>query len=224
MIYSAPVAILLVIAVLKLVSVTIAGNAAVSSFADGDAAALGEHAAALGTLNIIEPEKAAFAEGAHAVLEDRLDDAARSFGIALARSDSESACPARVNLEIVQETLGDRAVAADDRRSALDRYVAARGVAEQAAPGCFGGNTDPDSQRRVIRADTLARLDAKIDTARNVAPSPPAVSPPSAESPPAPGAGVPGAADTPRWLNPAGGDPLDRLRQLLRDGAKISAR
>ncbi len=219
LVYSAPVAALVVLVVLKCVSVVLAGNSAVSSFERRDAAALGTDARVLSVLNVIEPARAHFAAGAQAVLEDRLEDAERSFAEALAHTPATADCPVRVNLVLVQETRGDRAGWARDDQAATALYSQAREVAEQAPPGCFADNADPDPQRRAVRHDTLPRLEAKLRTVA-VPLDPPPVSPPP---PPAGGsAGAGGSeedAQRERRLHPESGDPLDRLQQILRDGA-----
>ncbi|BBZ01656.1 hypothetical protein MCHIJ_10930 [Mycolicibacterium chitae] len=219
LVYSAPVAVLVVLVVLKCVSVVLAGNSAVSSFERRDAAALSTDARILSVLNVIEPARAHFAAGAQAVLEDRLEDAERSFADALAHTPATADCPVRVNLVLVQESRGDRAGWARDDRAATALYSQAREVAEQAPPGCFADNADPDPQRRAVRHDTLPRLEAKLRTVA-VPLVPPPVPPPP---PPAGGsAGAGGAeenAPSERRLHPESGDPLDRLQQILRDGA-----
>ncbi|CAJ1586998.1 hypothetical protein [[Mycobacterium] wendilense] len=217
LVYSAPVAALVVVIVLKCVSVLLAGHSAVSSFEERDSEALGSDARIMAVLNVIEPHKAHFAAGLGAALDDRLEEAARSFTAALARTPEGADCPVRVNLVLVQETRGDRAVAAGDGETAAARYGQAREVAEQAPPQCFADNADPDPQRQAVRRDTLPRLEAKLR-----APAPPPPPPPAATPPPAGAAVPPGGAgddETLRRLHPEVGDPLDRLRQILRDGA-----
>lgn len=162
LVWSAPVALVVVVAVLKCVSVVLAGNSAVSSFEARDPAALGSDVAVMRLLDVIEPGQAHFAAGAQAALHDRLDDADRAFSDALTHSSGERSCAARVNLVLVRETSGDRAAAVFEGASALARYLRALDVVEQAPPGCFAGNADPDLQRRAVRDDTLPRLQAKI--------------------------------------------------------------
>ena len=168
-------------------------------------------------VNIVEPAKASFAAGTLAVLENRIEDADREFSASLAQAD---ACFTRVNLEFVQETLGDRAFGALDGEGALAWFVSARAVVEQAAVRCFAGNNDDDPERRALRNDAAARLDAKINALRNAPPLPPPPPPPAAGGapppPPASSASDPDA-DTSLRLNPGSGDPLDRLRQILQD-------
>lgn len=219
LLYSTPVAVMLVVVILKCVSVVLAGTAAQSDFAARDTTALGRDVAILNVLDVIEPAKTRFAAGALAVLEGRLDDAEREFALSLADTGPDSGCPARVNLELVRETLGDRAAAGFDAPGALARYLSARELVEQAPVGCFAGNSDPDPERRKVRDETAPRLDAKIAALRTAPPLPPpaAVLPP----PPPPAAADSGAArpDAPLQLDPRGGDPFTRLQQILRDAA-----
>jgi hypothetical protein len=131
----------------------------------------------------------------------------------------------RVNLELVRETQGDRAAATGDRARAEERYASALAVVDTSPQACFAGNSDPDPTRRAIRDDTVNRLAAKR-TALNATPPavPPAPPPPPPVAPPPPppllatvtpdGREIP-----PRRLDPGGGDPLDKLQQVLQDAA-----
>lgn len=206
LVYSAPVALVLAIAVVKLLSVVVIGNSAATSFTDRDTEALAREVARLQVLDVVQPGKANFAAGALAVLEDRLADADRNFAEAVERLDTAESCSARVNLELVRETLGDRATGASDSRMALTHYLAARDVVDRAPGGCFAD-------------DVRARLNSKIDGA-GVIPPPNAPPPPPAAQAPPPGPA--GAATTPprNRLDPEAGDPLDRLQQILRDAAR----
>jgi hypothetical protein len=213
------------LAVVKLVSVVIAGNAAVGHFADGDAAGLRTDAAVLGVANVVEPAKAPFARGAAAVLDDRLDEADSQFAEALARTPAEESCPVRVNLELVRERRGDHAGFDRAPDAARAFYQAALAVVTEAPASCFAGNDDPDPERRGVRADAQARLQAKIAAVQDAGPPPPPPPPPPGAPPPPVGAASqpssasPAEDDVERRLDPEGADPLDRLRQILRDSA-----
>ncbi|OBF49279.1 hypothetical protein A5756_24090 [Mycobacterium sp. 852002-53434_SCH5985345] len=222
LVYSAPVTAAALLVAVKLFSVVVAGNSAAHAFASGDGNTLRSDAAILGVANVMEPAKAPFAAGAAAVLDGRLDDADSHFSAALARSSADRSCPVRVNLELVRETEGDRAAAAGDRARAEEHYASALSVVDQAPQSCFLGNGDTDPQRRAIRDDAANRLAAKR-TALNVpppaTPPPPPPPPPAAPPPPPPVATVApdGREIPPRRLDPAGGDPLDKLQQILQD-------
>ena len=238
LLYSAPLTVIALLVIVKLLSVVAAGDSAVSAFASGDGNAVRADAAILGVANVVEPAKAPFAAGAAAVLDGRLGDADIDFSAALARTDRARSCPVRVNLELVRETQGDRAAAAGDRQRAAERYTSALAVVDEAPPTCFAGNNDPDPQRRAIRHDAANRLAAKR-TALNAAPPaapPPPPPPPAAPPPPPPPAPPPpplplppppplawvtpdGREIPPRRLDPAGSNPLDKLQQVLRDAA-----
>jgi hypothetical protein len=224
LVFSAPVAALLVVALLKLCSVVIAGGAAASDYAQRDAGALRGDVAMLNVLNVVEPARASFAAGDLAVLDGRLEDADTHFADALARTDPAESCPARVNLELVRETLGDRAAGVLDVEAAVARYQSALAVVDDAPAGCFKANTDPDPGRRVVRDQAAGRLDDKIDAVRVAPPPPP---PPVAAPPPPPPAAPPvgsepGEQDTQLRLSPGTGDSLERLQQILRDAAAAS--
>ena len=181
---------------------------------------MGGDVAALNVVNVVEPEKAYFAAGTLAVLGDRLDDADMQFSAALARTD-----PARsVQPESTSNSSGRHWATGQpralDTNSAVTRYRSALADVEQAPKGCFTGSTDSDEQRRALLDNAATRLSGKIDAAR-VAPAGP---PPAAGVPPPPPSppSVASARDQPDGqlrLHPGGGDPLQRLQQILRDAA-----
>lgn len=218
LVYSLPVVLVVLLLAAKLISTVIAGNAAVANFAESDVTALSDDVGTLRTLNIIEPAKAHFAAGVLAALEKRFDDADREFSRALAGTAHAQSCPARVNLALVRESLGDNAAAGFQPRQAVEHYLAAKQVVEQAPQGCFAGNTDTDEERRAVRADTLVRLDAKIAGVAAPPPPPPAA-PPVGSVPAVPAPGSAPSLEQERRLNPGAGDPAERLRDILRDAA-----
>lgn len=224
LIYSSPLTVAALLVIVKLISVVVAGNSAGTSFDHGDPRAVQADAGVLGIANVIEPAKAWFAAGAAAVLDGRLDDADFQFSAALARTDASGSCPVRVNLELVRETRGDQAAAAGDRAHADERYRSALAVVEAAPHDCFSGNNDSDPQRRAIRQDTANRLTSKLNASPSAVLPPPPPPPPLA-APPAPPPSAPatvtpdGREILPRRLDPAGGDPLDKLQQVLQDAA-----
>ena len=154
------------VAAVKMISVVIAGNSAVSAFRDGDAETLSGSVSSLSAVNVIERSKAPFAAGALAVLQGRLDDADARFSEALSLTDPEQSCPVLVNLELVRERRGD----IDGWEGRLDqargRYLSALDIVRSAPGGCFENNTDADQERRAVRNDTAARLAAKLDGTR----------------------------------------------------------
>lgn len=222
LLFSAPVVLVVLVIALKLVSAVIAGNSAASNFTQRDADALRRDVAVMSLLNIVEPEKAPFAAGTLAVLDDRLADADEHFSEALSRTAREQSCPVLINLELVRERRGDVDAWENRPAAARDRYLSALDLVETAPDGCFEGNTDPDPDRRAVRNDAAPRLQAKL--AGLTAPPPPPPAPPAAPPPPeapAPAPVVPDA-DLPREalrLNPGAGDPLDKLQQVLQDAA-----
>ncbi|MGZ8813822.1 MAG: hypothetical protein ACXWZI_07535 [Mycobacterium sp.] len=218
LVFSAPVALLLVVVIVKSLSVVIAGDSAASAYTERDDAGLRRAVDSLTVLNVIEPAKAYFAAGSLAVLDNRLEEADRQFSESLARTEPAESCAARVNLQLVRETLGDRAAAVLDRRTAVAQYVRARTIVEQAPPGCFAGNADADPQRQVLRDDALRRLNAKIDAAQ-VAPPPPPPPPGATATPPPPAQSGGTSTETDAQLRLEPGTPLDQLQQILRDAA-----
>lgn len=215
---SAPIAVLLVVVIVKCLSVVIAGGSAVSAYTQRDNSALGRAVDSLTVFNVVEPAKAYFAAGSLAVLGNRLEEADRQFSEGLNRTATAESCAVRVNLEFVRETMGDRAAAVFDAPTAIAKYLSARSIVQQAAPGCFAGNNDPNSQRQALRDDALRRLDQKIDAAQ-VAPPPPPPPPGARAAPPPSPSGGPADPEMQLRLNPGAGTPLDRLQQILRDAA-----
>ena len=216
---SAPVALVVVVALLKLWTVVVAGGSVATDFAERNTDALGRDVATLSTLDVVEPVRTRFTAGTLAVLEDRLPDADGQFAAALSQTGQAQSCPVRVNLELVRETLGDRAAEKFDG-SAIGWYRNALAVVNEAPDGCFTGSTDADPDRRAVLEATVARLNAKID-AVSVPPPPPPPPPPVAPPSAPPPASAPGSTepDAQLRLNPGLGDPLDRLQQILRDAA-----
>ena len=225
LIYSIPLTAVTLLIIIKLISVVAAEDFAVSSFARGDAKSVQVDAAILGVANLVEPANAPFAAGAAAVLDGRLEDADAQFSAALARGAAGS-CPARVNLELVRETQGDRAAAMHNRSRAAERYTSALTVVDGAPRNCFTDNQDLDPQRQIIRRDAAIRLTRKRNALSeipvSVAPPPPASAPPPA--PPAlPVTVAPDGRDIPpRRLDPTSGHALDKLSQVLQDAAEAA--
>jgi hypothetical protein len=224
LVFSAPVLLVAVIAAVKMISVVVAGNSAVTNFRDGDIDALGTDTSTLSALNVIEPAKAPFAAGTLAVLQERLDDADALFSEALSMTDSEQSCPVLVNLALVRERRGDIDGWEGRPDQARERYRSALAIVDNAPGGCFENNTDPDPERRAVRNDTVVRLEAKLAGLDDPPPppppppSPPAPPPPSAP-PPAAGAADPEGEQGELRLDPGNGDPDDKLRQILQDAA-----
>ena len=72
-------------------------------------------------------------------------------------------CPARVNLELVRETLGDLAARAGDKSEADQRYASALAVVTAAphAAHCFAGQprSNPDRRRSATPPPAAQRQD-----------------------------------------------------------------
>lgn len=206
----------------KLISVAVVGDSARENFAAGDIGALRDDVSILQMLNIVEPANAQWAAGGLAVLEDRLDDAQAHFEAALANTDAAQSCPVRVNLQLVTERQGDIDAWEARLDEARQTYETSLTVIAEAPSGCFAGNSDPDPRRQAVRQDAEARVRAKIAGLGTVAPlappSPPPPAAPEAPAPPPASAVDPGAPQDPRRLD-VGGDPLEVLRQVLRDAA-----
>ncbi|BDY30891.1 tetratricopeptide repeat protein [Mycolicibacterium mageritense] len=206
--FSAPLVVILLLVAAKMISVVVAGNWAASDFDRHDIDALRADIAILETVDVIDPAKTSFARGDLAVLEGRLAEAETRFQESLSRTDQADSCPVRVNLELVQETLGDLATRGNDKDAAERWYNAAIAIVQQAPAGCFEGNDDADADRKAIRAEALPRLREKL---RNLhrPPAPPSQAPgPSPSAPPHPGqSGAPPSPDEPSPGQPSPGAP-----------------
>jgi hypothetical protein len=175
-VYSIPVTLTLLVAIGKIISTMLTGDAAVSDFAHHDIDALRSDVSTLSVMNVIEPGQVSFMAGDLAVLEGKLDDAEKQFTDALTRTSGPGSCPVRVNLELVRETQGDLAAREADIARAEERYNSALQVISDAPAGCFKGNTDANPDRRKIRNDAAARLADKIKALhlpRRQSPAPP---------------------------------------------------
>ena len=227
---SAPIVIAALLAAYKMVSVVIAGNAAVSDFGHHDAAALRGDISTLSFLNVIKPGNTEFASGDLAALDGRLGEADSRFSDLLSRTAVSRSCPVRVNAELVRETQGDLAAHDGKLDAAEERYTAALAVVNDAPAGCFAGNDDPLADRRAVRNDAAARLADKIRALHHPPPlaavQPPAARPPAPASPPAAAGSpvhsdinpdrLPGSGPAPELsLDPGRGDPLERLQHAL---------
>lgn len=219
--FSAPILVLVLLFSVKMISVVVAGDSARSNFASHDIDALESDVAVLQLADVIEPGTTAFAAGGLDVLAGRLPDADRRFADSLGHTDQADSCPVRINLLLVRETLGDLGFRDGDRAESVRRYQEAIAVVQEAPANCFGGNDDPDEQRRLVREDALPRLQRKLAlvTGPAVAPPPP---PPPAAPPPPPPVGAPveaPAAEQPEDDEPGRrlgtGDPGELLRRLL---------
>lgn len=207
---SAPVIVVLLLAAGKMIGVGIVSNSAVSDFARHDIGALQRDVAFLQRFDVFDPAKTAFAAGDLNVLEGRLHDADGRFGDALARTGGPTSCPVRINLLLVRETLGDLATRAGKKDEAEGLYTDAMTVAQQAPANCFEGNVDPNEDRRAIRADSIPRLQRKIEALHRPpeAPSPPpstlTAPPPPTSLTPTSGPPLPGLAPGEPTPNPTG--------------------
>ena len=223
LVFSAPVMLVALVAAVKMISLVVAGNSAVTNYADRDADALGRDTATMSALNVVERAKAPFAAGTLAVLQGRLDEADTRFSEALSLTTAEQSCPVLVNLELVRERQGDVDGWEGRPDQARERYRSALAIVESAPGGCFENNTDADPDRRAVRNDAAPRLNAKLVGADNPPPPPPP--PPPAAPPPPPAAPPPAGASDPEGrrgelrLDPGTGDPKDKLRQILQDAA-----
>lgn len=222
--FSAPVALVALVAAVKMISVVVAGNSAVTNFDERNGDGLSAASSTLNTLNVIERAKAPFTAGAAAALQGRLDEADARFSEALSLTSAAESCPVLVNLELVRERQGDVDGWEGRPDEARERYRSAVAMVEGAPAGCFENNTDPDTERRAVRNDTVPRLQAKLDGLDRPPPPPPPAPPPAAVPPPAAPPPAVGATDPEGRpgelrLNPGDGAPQDKLRQILQDAA-----
>lgn len=218
---STPIAVVVLALAVKLISVVVVGNSAQQHYAAGEIGALRSDVSVLRVFDVIEPVNGMLAAGGLAVLDDRLDVADAEFSSALAATDPANSCSVRVDLELVRERQGDIDAWEARLDTARERYDSALAVIADAPAECFEGNGDPDPERRAVRQDAAARVAAKIEALGTVVPpgAAPPPPPPAGAPPPVIAAPEPTEAPEGRRLGPAGDDPLEALRQLLRDAA-----
>ena len=237
---SAPVVVVALLTAYKMISVVLAGDAAVSDFRGHDIGALGDDISAMSFLNVVKPDNVELAKGDLAALNGKLSEADSRFSGLLTRTDAPRSCPVRINAELVRETQGDLAARSGELDQAEQRYLAALAVVKDAPGGCFAGNSDPDTDRRAVRNDAAARLADKIRALHTPPPEPAsqrAAVPPAPPPPPAAGAPagsgpavlghanpdanpdhLPGSGPVPDLrLQPGAGNLLDRLQEALRN-------
>jgi len=205
----------------KLISVVVIGQSAQRDFDAGATGALRQDVSLLQILDVVQPDITQFTAGALAVLDDQLPAADAQFSDALTHAPPQRACALRINLELVRERQGDVAAWEGRLDDARERYGSALAVVDDAAPGCFAGNDDPNPDRRAVRADTAARIAAKLENLTRVVPQAPPPPPPPTDAAAPPPGGTLAPTDEPqqRRLEPTRGDPLDVLRRLLTDAA-----
>lgn len=162
-VFSAPVAILVLLAAFKMIAVGVVGDRTIADFDRHDIEALRHDLSSLGIFDVIDPAKTSFAAGDLSVLEGRLHEADDHFSQSLTRTGKGQSCPVRINLLLVRETLGDLATRAGNRDEVARLYTDAIALASDAPPACFAGNTDPNPDRRAIRNSAITRLQQKLD-------------------------------------------------------------
>lgn len=197
--FSAPVAILVLLAAFKMIAVGVVGDRTIADFDRHDIEALRHDLSSLGIFDVVDPAKTSFAAGDLSVLEGRLHEANDHFSESLTRTDNAQSCPVRINLLLVRESLGDLATRAGNRDEGERFYTEALALAGDATPACFAGNTDPNPDRRAIRNSAVTRLKQKLELlhapsgaapppAATVTRQPPPTSlTPASSSPPLPG-------------------------------------
>lgn len=198
-VFSAPVAILVLLIAFKMIAVGVVGDRTIADFDRHDIEALRHDLSSLGIFDVIDPAKTSFAAGDLNVLEGRLHEADEHFSKSLTRTDTAQSCPVRINLLLVREALGDLATRSGNRDEAERFYTQAMASASDAPPACFAGNTDPNPDRRAIRNSATTRLQQKLDLlhAPPGALPPPAATvtrqpPPTSLTPASPAPSIPG--------------------------------
>lgn len=151
----------------KLLSLGFLAGQAATGFDNRDANAVGSAAAGLGTVNVIEPHKAPFAEGDARVLAGDFEAARQHFEEALALTAPDDECVIRVNLVLSIERLGDARLAAKDPTAAGKLFAEGLAVAEAAPAGCLASanpSAAPDAGEKLEEAE--ARLRKKSGDAK----------------------------------------------------------
>lgn len=141
--WSLPVAVLLLVVAVKLLSVVALGEQAQAAFAGGNITGVDSAASRLGVVNVVEPHKAPFARGDARVLAGDYDGARVAFeeAMALAPRDSQDQCQIRVNLVQSLLRLGQAARQSGGPDAATPYANRVDQVVEGAPQGCFQGPT-----------------------------------------------------------------------------------
>ena len=141
--WSLPIAVLLLLVAVKLLSVVALGEQARAAFAGGNITGVDSAASRLGVVNVVEPHKAPFARGDARVLAGDYDGARVAFeeAMALAPRDSQDQCQIRVNLVQSLLRLGQAARQTGGPHAATPYANRVDEVVEGAPQGCFQGST-----------------------------------------------------------------------------------
>jgi hypothetical protein len=149
----------------KLLSLGVFAGQAAAAFESRDPNAAASAAAGLRALNVIEPQKAPFADGDARVLAGDFEGARQRFEEALALTGPDAECIIRVNLVLSIEALGDARLAAQDPTRAGQLYAEALAVVDGAPEACPASqDAAPDAGEKLEQAE--ARLRQKSDDAR----------------------------------------------------------
>lgn len=157
MLWAIPVAVLVLLVALKLISMVMIGNRTVQSYAAGD------HETALNSsqqqkfLNVIEQWKAPYNTGT-VYLQLGLNPEARvELEEALGLASGTDQCPVRANLAIAIERIGDASAEGGDRAAAEQAYQQALTVLQEAPPEC------QQSSSASPMNETQERVEQKLD-------------------------------------------------------------
>lgn len=174
----------------KLLSLGVLAGQAATGFGHGDANAVGSAAAGLGTVNVIEPHKASFAEGDARVLAGDFEGARQRFEEALTLTGPTDDCVIRVNLALSIERLGDARLAAKDPTAAGKLFAEALAVVDGAPEGCLaasGQSAAADAGEKLDQAEARLRQKSGDAKAAEGAGQQPEGDKPEAPSEPDPG-------------------------------------
>lgn len=134
----------------KVLSMYALAHQAIASYAAGDYAGSVQAARGLETVNIFERYKAPYDVGVGLADQGALDEARVKFEEALTLARGLEQCAVRVNLAIVLDRIGDRALQDGDGAAASAAWQEALTVVQDAPEGCRSeeaNETSPDPER-----------------------------------------------------------------------------
>lgn len=171
--WAIPLAILVALLAIKLISMSIVGGRSVSLYEGGDYEGSLNSSQQQKFVNIIERWKAPYNTGTNYLQLGLLPEARAELESALPLASPLEQCPIRSNLAITLERMGDAELAAGRVNEARDLWMQGLTVLDQAAPECDESTSDEpmdDTQQRI--EEKLAEEEATDPNDPNAPPPP----------------------------------------------------
>ncbi len=165
---STPLLLVVLLLCAKVLSMYAFAHQAIASNASGDHAGTVQAARGQEPVNIFEPYKAPYNAGVGLAGQDELDGARAEFERALSLARGLEQCAVRVNLAVVLERIGDRALREGDGAAASRAWQEALTVSQDAPAECDSpeaddASPDPDRSMEESLDDQQQRLREKLE-------------------------------------------------------------